>query len=120
MKKVKSLAVILMATVIFIGLPSCKKKNNDPKSAACDIVSFTVDGAPWNISGTNITRTYPKGTPDAPLTPVITISAGATVNPQSGTAQSFFTPSGVTYTVTAEDGTTKKTYTAKATEATSN
>jgi hypothetical protein len=73
-----------------------------------------VNGTAWNISGTTITYTYPEGTAATALTPTITVSAGATVTPASGVAQNFFTGAGVTYTVTAEDGTTTKTYTVSA------
>ncbi|MDR0815464.1 MAG: DUF5018 domain-containing protein, partial [Bacteroidales bacterium] len=72
----------------------------------------------WQISNTSITYQYPKGTTPGSLTPVITLSAGATVSPTSGTAQNFFTDAGVSYKVTAEDGKTAKTYIAKATVAT--
>jgi hypothetical protein len=86
------------------------------KSTACNIESFTVSGTAWTVSGTNITYTYPTETNESqPLTPTITVSAGATVTPASGVAQNFFTGAGVAYTVTAEDGTTTKTYVAKAT-----
>jgi hypothetical protein len=40
------------------------------------------------------------------LTPVITISEGSSISPASGVAQDFTSP--VTYTVTAEDGTTEE------------
>jgi hypothetical protein len=86
-------------------------------SDACDITAFTTDGGTWIINGTNITGTFPAGTEVTDLTPTITVSAGATVTPASGVAQNFFTDAGVTYTVTAEDGTTTKTYTATATAA---
>jgi hypothetical protein len=91
---------------------ACKK--DDPKSAACEIVSFTVNGDEWNISGTNITHAYPAETAETSLTPAITLSAEATINPPANAAQNFFTEQGVTYTVTAEDGVAKKTYTVKA------
>jgi hypothetical protein len=90
--------------------------DNDPKSTACNIVSFVVDGTAWNINGTDIMYTYPEKIGITPLTPIITLSPGATVNPPSGEAQYFLTAQGVTYTVTAEDGVTKKTYTVKATQ----
>lgn len=45
-------------------------------------------------------------TPPATITPVISISAGAVITPASGTAVSFRDTT--TYTVTAEDGTTRK------------
>jgi hypothetical protein len=84
-------------------------------STEADIKTFTTDGGAWNISGTNITKTFPYGTPQASLTPTIVVSAGATVTPATGVVQDFFTAAGVTYTVTAADGKTTKTYTAKAT-----
>jgi hypothetical protein len=84
------------------------------KNTACDIVSFVADGVGWKIDGTNITYVYPLGTSARSLTPVITLSTGATVIPSPNDEQNFFTPQGVTYTVTAEDGVTTKTYTVKA------
>ena len=47
------------------------------------------------VAGTNVTA----------LTPVITLSAGATIDPESGTPVDFTGP--VVYTVTAEDGSTQ-------------
>jgi hypothetical protein len=49
------------------------------------------------------------------LAPTIEVSAGATVTPESGVAQDFSSGKEVVYTVTAEDGVTTKTWTAKAT-----
>jgi hypothetical protein len=86
------------------------KATKTPYSGS-DILSFTVSDATWVINGTDITYVYPASTTS--LTPTIEVSPGATVNPASGVAQNFFTAQGVTYTVTAEDG-TRKTYTAKA------
>jgi hypothetical protein len=93
---------------------SCSK-DEEPKNTACDIVAFSVNGEVWSISSTNITHAYPAETKETSLTPTITLSPGATVNPPSGTAQNFFTEQGITYTVTAEDGATRKTYTIRAT-----
>ncbi|MDR0754764.1 MAG: leucine-rich repeat protein [Prevotellaceae bacterium] len=100
--------------MLLVTAASCSKDDVVSKSNAADITAFTVDGAAWNINGTDITYTYPAETQEGQLTPVITLSPGATVTPASGTAQNFFTAQGVTYTVTAEDGATKKIYTAKA------
>ena len=94
--------------------PSCKDEDI-PKSAACDILMFSVDAQRWEIEGANITRNYPPETPEEPLVPTINLSPGATVNPPASEAQNFFAAAGVAYTVTAEDGVTKKTYTARAT-----
>ncbi len=76
-------------------------------SNECDITSFTIAGVAATISGTSITAELPAGTDVTALTPSIVTSTGATVDPT--TAQDF--SSAVEYTVTAEDGVTKKTYT---------
>jgi PKD repeat protein len=99
-----------------VALCSCNKDEDDkPKSTACDIVSFSVNGVAWDISGANITHVYPSETAATSMTPTVTLSPYATINPPANEAQNFFAPQGVIYTVTAEDGTTTKTYTAKAT-----
>jgi hypothetical protein len=76
-------------------------------SNECDITSFTIAGVAATISGASITAELPAGTDVTALTPSIVTSTGATVDPT--TAQDF--SSAVEYTVTAEDGVTKKTYT---------
>jgi hypothetical protein len=105
-------SVIILAACVAVAA-SCKKEN--PKSSACEIIAFTVNGVDWDVSATNITHTYPTETAEGQLTPVISLSPGATVTPASNTAQNFFADAGVTYTVTAEDGKTTKNYVAKAT-----
>jgi hypothetical protein len=82
------------------------------KNTAALITSFIVDGVNATIDNTNntIKVIVPYGTA---VTPTITVSPKATVSPASGVNQNFASP--VQYTVTAEDGTTKKTYTATAT-----
>jgi hypothetical protein len=65
-----------------------------------------------NNSTNTITVILPFGNDmSAGRTPVISLSPGATVNPPSGQSQVF--SGDKTYTVTAEDGTTTKTYTVK-------
>jgi hypothetical protein len=95
-------------------LCSCGKDDDskDSESADCEILSFNVNGEEWGISGTDITQLYP--TVITSLTPVISLSPGAVVNPPANEAQNFFAEQGVSYTVTAGDGTTTKTYTVKA------
>ncbi|MDR1153949.1 MAG: leucine-rich repeat protein, partial [Bacteroidales bacterium] len=108
-----SLWMALLGGVLLFA--ACRKENvEEPKSAACDILSFSVDGAAWTIAGTEIARAYPSEPADA-LSPAITLSPGAKVDPPSGEARNFFATGGVAYTVTAEDGKTTKTYTARAT-----
>jgi uncharacterized lipoprotein YajG len=109
----KYLISALTAALCSMLFVSCDEE--DPKSEACDILLFSVDSKTWTINGTNITRTYPSETVEGPLTPTINLSPGATVNPPASEAQNFFTEQGVTYTVTAENGKTTKTYVAKAT-----
>ena len=76
-----------------------------PASSAKDILScdFGTLG-PATISGTNILLTVPPGQ-SLNLAPTFTISPFATLSPASGSPQGF--SSAVTYTVTAQDGTTK-------------
>jgi hypothetical protein len=113
-KRFLNTLVTLLCSFMF--LASCDNGKEEPKSPACDIVLFSVEGKTWTVNGTNITRTYPAETVEGPLSSiVINLSPGATVNPPASEAQNFFTEQGVTYTVTAEDGVSKKIYTAKAT-----
>jgi hypothetical protein len=67
-------------------------------------VGAGVESGSGSMSGTAITITLPYGTVGLDsLAPIIEASAGASVDPASGTAMDFTAPQ--TYTVTAEDGT---------------
>jgi len=87
-------------------------------SSDTSITSFVFEGlsprVEATISGTSVTAEVPNGTDLTALVPTIEVAMAATVAPASGVAQDFSTP--VTYTVTAEDGTTQD-YTATITEA---
>lgn len=63
-----------------------------------------------------IAAVVPNGTSLTALTPTITLSAGAAVNPASGTAVNFANGS-VSYTVTAENGTDTQQWTVTVVEA---
>jgi len=63
-----------------------------------------VDGV-IDETGHTIVLNVPFGTDISALIPIITVSTGASVSPESGTAQDFSSP--VTYTVTAGDGSTQ-------------
>jgi hypothetical protein len=104
-----TLIVLIGSAMLFV---SCK--DEDPKSSACDIVSFKVDTVIWTVSGLNIIHTYPPETEEGQLTPTIEVSKGATISPASGVAQNFFATQGVKYTVIAENGVTMKEYTVRA------
>lgn len=103
---------------IVISFTSCGLTDPDVNDE-CEIYWFDTGGKEWQISGTDITIVFPKGTIKTELTPFFAFSSGASAEPQPGVPQNFFTASGVRYVVTAEDGTSKKTYTARATVATS-
>ncbi len=79
---------------------------NATASTEANITNFTVASVTGTIDGSahTVAVTVPFGTNVTALVPTITLSAGATVDPASGVAQDFTSP--VTYTVTAEDGTT--------------
>jgi hypothetical protein len=64
-----------------------------------------VDGASGVVGANTVTFTVPYGTSLNSLSPTIAVSPGASISPASGTAQDFSSPQ--TYTVTAQDGSTK-------------
>ncbi len=88
-----------------------------PKSSAKDILTVSFNGTTPAVKATidatnrTIAALLPVGTDITKLVPTITFSEKATVLPASGVAQNF--TNAVTYSVTAEDGTTKS-YTMKA------
>ena len=80
-----------------------------PKSELNDITAFSfanpaVSGT-VNSSDHTVTVIVPYGTNVSSLSPSITVSPAATINPISGAAQNF--SEDVTYTVTAENGSTQ-------------
>ncbi|MBP5329965.1 MAG: hypothetical protein J6Y75_08740 [Spirochaetaceae bacterium] len=87
-------------------------------SSNAEILSFVIAQAenpvPADLAGVcadgSVTVSYPYGTisasAKASLIPTITVSDGATITSESGVAQDF--TNAVTYTVTAQDGTTKE------------
>ena len=114
--KIKLLAIALLSVVI--GFGACGGKDND-KSSECKITQFTVNNVDYIINGTSITYLYPKtdpnvwtGLPQWKVAPKIIVSAKAKIEPEESVPQNF--EEGATYIVTAEDGTTKQTYTVKA------
>lgn len=104
MKKIYALCVLFLAL-------ACKKDNDETPllSSEKNILSFTftVEGTTYSstISNTTITAQLPEDTNLTSLTPTITFSKGATVTPNSGAAQDFSKE--VSYTVTAENKSTK-------------
>ncbi len=86
------------------------------KSDTCLMRSFKIGSVNGIIKDSIITIKMPQGTNLASLTPTLLISPRASVWPASGVAQDF--TGSVTYTVTAENGTSKKRYHVTATVST--
>ncbi len=81
-------------------------------SSACDITACTFPGlGATTIAGNLITLVVPQSQPVNALSPTFTLSLGATISPLSGSSQNF--TNSVSYTVTAENGSTTKTYTVR-------
>ena len=101
---------LIISLLLFVGLVAACKKDPDPvaKSSAKTLSSFTFGSlnpaVTGSISGNTITATVPFGTNVTALAPTIGVSDKAMVSPGSGVARDF--SSAVTYTVTAEDGST--------------
>lgn len=109
--------ICLLSTLfclLLLWVVSCKKTDDPvaPKSTEKAVTAFSFAGLTpavnATIDGNTITATVPFGTALTALVPTITTSPKATVSPASGVAQNF--TNSVTYTVTAEDGSTQ-TYT---------
>ncbi|SDD78356.1 protein of unknown function [Mucilaginibacter pineti] len=109
-----SIYTVLAFTVLFI-INSCGSGHKaDPvptqiKSSDKNITAFKLSGSGLAITGvitgTTISFTAPAGTDVTALTPAISISAKATVSPNTNVPQDF--SKDVNYTVTAEDGSTQ-------------
>jgi len=82
-------------------------------STATDITSFTLaaqtGAATINATAHTVAIEVAYGTSLTSLSPAITVSYGASIDPPGGTARNFTSP--VTYTVTAEDETTTQVWT---------
>ena len=85
---------------------SCGSDSDSTPNDESEISSFTVldvDGVISREAG-EISVILPENTDITAVSPTISISDGATVNPASGSEQDF--TNSITYTVTAEDGST--------------
>ncbi len=116
-RKVVFLALLLMTGGLI--LSSCTKE--EELSSKKEILSFVFEASKnteleqniiGSVTGTEVALDVPFGTGISQLIPTIEVSPGAVISPASGVATSFADP--VTYTVTAEDGSTKQFSTAVA------
>ena len=81
------------------------------KNKKAEITSFKFGDKTATIKGTDISFSYPFGTDKnllKNLNATASISAGAKINPDPAKTKDFTKP--IDFVVTAEDGTTKKTY----------
>jgi len=122
-KKRLWLGMLVMALVfgmMVVGCPQPDKTNDDDdetelpensKSSDADILTLKIGDVAGAINGTEIEVRVPLSSDFnvEAVSPVITLSARATVSPDTAIAADFSKP--VEYTVTAEDGTTEKKYT---------
>lgn len=88
--------------------------NTETSITSFDFATPAVTGTVDNTAHT-VALTVPFGTTVTSLTPTIVLATGATISPNTGVATDFTNP--VTYTVTAQDGTTQQTYTVTVTVA---
>lgn len=123
--KTSSSLLSTLFCLLLLWVVSCKKTEDTPitpggttppgstttKSSAKDIKTFTFAALSPAVTATidatakAISATVASGTDVTKLVPTITLSDKATVSPVTGVAQDF--SKAVTYTVTAEDGTTQ-------------
>lgn len=79
-------------------------------STECDVLTFSLAGVAGTINGTTISVTVPYGTTLNPnSTGIFTLSAGASASPVSGASTNW--SGSPTILVSAQDGTTTKSYT---------
>lgn len=113
MKKFSVSCRVLFVLCLAVLAASCSDDDADPavvKSSAKAITSFkfATPAATGTIteSDKKIAVTVPAGTNVTELVPTIVVSEKATIDPNTGVKQNF--TNAVTYTVTAEDGSTQK------------
>ncbi|GAB3224260.1 hypothetical protein [Spirosoma arcticum] len=107
---VKFTPALLLALVCL--LVQCKSDSTPvtPKSSAKSLDAPTVDGvsgasSTFDAATNSYTVTVPGGTDVTAMKVTFSLPAGATAKPAAGSVQNFTNP--VTYTVTAEDGSTQ-------------
>ncbi len=88
--------------------------SNETDILTFELAESTEDASIDPVDG-SVDIEVAHGTDLTALEPTITVSAGATIDPESGVAQDFSSP--VDYIVTAENNTTTRTWTVTVTEA---
>ncbi|MGL4293093.1 MAG: PCMD domain-containing protein [Bacteroidales bacterium] len=107
--------------VLLLGFAFTSCILEEPLNAECDIVSFSLDNRYLvdqpTINNNEIviiaTDSLAISKDIETLAPVLTVTEGAKVVPESGTVRDFSKPEERTYTVYSQDGNWNKTYTIK-------
>jgi hypothetical protein len=96
--------LLIFCAILALAPSACENSTaaEDAKNNDAAILSFRIGEAIGAISGSAIDIWLEPDTDKTSLTPEITVSRGAAVEPVSGAPQNFSAP--VSYTVTAEDG----------------
>jgi hypothetical protein len=111
MKKNLRAGRCVLAAITALALAGCPGSESPGQSGEKQILTFAVTVGGEATQGTvnqtahTVALALPAGTAVTALAPVITLSDKAAVVPASGVEQNFTSP--VTYTVTAENGTTQ-------------
>lgn len=105
-----------LAVIIILNYACNKDDDTITTSNNAEIITFKINNVEGKITGTDIAITLPHGTAPNNLSAVATISENATIDPNPSTNSDYSVPK--EFTVTAEDGITKKTYTITVTIAT--
>ena len=101
-----------LITCLFVSILATSCIKNEAPNAEADIETCTLSGDVLNrdpiVGNDFITLPVKSGIDVTKLAPEFTLTAGATIDPASGTVRNFTTPQ--QYTVTSEDGKWKKVY----------
>lgn len=115
-KNLTGLLLGIVPSIVPLTMTTACIRDEAPNSEA-DIISCSLDPAILNrepvIENDRIILTLRKGTDLTALSPVFTLTPGATISPESGSTRDFSVPQ--YYTVTSEDGVWEKTYRIEAT-----
>ncbi len=103
--------IFIFIVLLFVACKKTKKDDPIPKSSSKDVLSFELAGLNPKVTATidnnqaTVTFTLPFRTDLTKLKPTIRVSDKATISPASDTEVDM--SKALTYTVTAEDGSTK-------------
>ena len=97
-KKFKILAIF----IAIVSFTACSEDEDNPSQE--NILTFAVSGADISIVDREVTISLPFGTDTSALKATIEVSEGATINPASGVAVSYYEGMSNVFTVTSIDG----------------